>query len=61
MTKAKGGRPRLDRPTGRKVTVYMDPDVEAKAKLIGAGNLSMGVRVAVRTHRVTDSGTGSKK
>jgi hypothetical protein len=37
------------------------PDIEAKAKVIGAGNLSAGLAVAVRKYRHTDSGTGSKK
>jgi hypothetical protein len=43
------------------VTVYMDPDVEAKAKEIGAGNLSGGVRVAVRTYRAADRNGAAKK
>ncbi len=53
MTKAKGGRPRLDRPTGRKATIYLMPDIEAKAKVIGAGNLSAGLAVAVRKYSVS--------
>jgi hypothetical protein len=53
--KAKGGRPRLDRPTGRKVTLYMLPADEAKAKQLGAGNVSLGVRMAL--HRAADSGS----
>ena len=44
---AKGGRPPVNRPTGRKVTVYMLPDVEARARDIGGGNLSGGVLRAV--------------
>jgi hypothetical protein len=58
--KAKGGRPRLDRPTGRKATIYLLPDVEAKAKLIGAGNLSGGVAKAVKAYRAADSGSLTK-
>ncbi len=50
MTKAKGGRPPVERPTGRKVTLYLLPDVEAKARMIGAGNLSGGVALAVRKY-----------
>jgi hypothetical protein len=74
MTRAKGGRPKLDRPTGRKVTLYMLPPDEAKAKKIGAGNLSAGVRKALSAYgpnvscielgvmnRASDSGTGVKK
>jgi hypothetical protein len=37
------------------------PDIEQKAKLIGAGNLSGGVAKAVKAYRASDSGTGSKK
>jgi len=37
-------------PRGRQVTLYMLPDVEAKAKEIGAGNLSGGVREAVQAY-----------
>ena len=59
--RAKGGRPKLDRPTGRKATIYLMPDTEAKAKVIGAGNLSAGLAVAVRKYRNADSGNGSKK
>jgi hypothetical protein len=44
------GRPPVDRPTGRKVTLYMLPDVEAKAREIGAGNLSGGVSEAVAAY-----------
>ena len=58
---SKGGRPRLDRPTGRKATIYLMPDIEAKAKVIGAGNLSAGLAVAVRKYRHTDSGTVRKE
>jgi hypothetical protein len=47
-TKNKGGRPPTGRPTGRKVTLYMHPADEAKAKEIGAGNLSAGVRLALQ-------------
>ncbi len=50
--KAKGGRPPVKRPTGRKVTLYLLPDVEAKARTIGAGNLSGGVSLAVRKYSV---------
>jgi hypothetical protein len=46
----KGGRPPTGRPTGRKVTVYLLPDVECKAREIGAGNLSGGVAQAVRKY-----------
>jgi hypothetical protein len=60
-SKPKGGRPPTGRPTGRKATIYLLPDVEAKAKLIGAGNLSGGVAKAVKAYRAADSGTGSKK
>ena len=45
--KDKGGRPSTGRPTGRKVTIYMLPDVEAQARDLGNGNLSFGVRIAV--------------
>jgi hypothetical protein len=63
----KGGRPPTGRPTGRKATIYLLPDVEAKAKAIGAGNLSGGVAKAVTymhsiefsmpRKRASDSGT----
>ena len=59
MKPAKGGRPPVGRPTGRKVTLYMLPADEAKAKQLGAGNLSLGVRMALA--RATSSGNGSKK
>jgi hypothetical protein len=39
----------------------MAPDVQTKAREIGAGNLSGGVAKAVQAYRATDSGTGSKK
>jgi hypothetical protein len=61
MPTAKGGRPPTGRPTGRKVTLYLLPDVEAKARIIGAGNLSGGVSQAVRKYRVTDSGSAAPK
>lgn len=38
----------MGRPTGRKVTLYMLPADEAVAKRLGGGNLSQGVRVALR-------------
>jgi hypothetical protein len=60
-TKSKGGRPPTGRPTGRKVTLYMQPHDEDKARKIGSGNLSEGVRWAVRAYRTADSGNGSKK
>lgn len=44
----KGGRPPVGRPTGRKVTLYMLPADEARAKQLGAGNLSLGVRIALQ-------------
>lgn len=47
----KPGRPPTGRPTGRKVTLYMLPDVEERAKAIGAGVLSAGVAAAVRAYR----------
>jgi hypothetical protein len=56
----KGGRPPTGRPTGRKATIYLLPDVEAKAKGIGAGNLSAGLAVAVRKYRASDSGRAGK-
>jgi hypothetical protein len=55
------GRPPVDRPTGRRITVYLLPDVEAKARVIGAGNLSGGVAKAVKAYRAADSGNGSNK
>jgi hypothetical protein len=61
----KGGRPPTGRPTGRKVTVYMLPGTEAKARVIGNGNLSQGVALSVMAYpvfkRASDSGDGSKK
>ncbi len=57
--KYKGGRPLTGRPTGRKVTLYMLPLDEAKARKIGAGNLSAGVRQAVQAfgfYAASDSG-----
>lgn len=49
MTKQKhGGRPPTGRPTGRKVTLYMLPDVEQRAREIGGGNLSAGAAIAIR-------------
>jgi hypothetical protein len=47
MKQNKGGRPPTGRPTGRKVTVYLLPHVEEKARQIGRGNLSGGVAEAV--------------
>jgi hypothetical protein len=58
---AKGGRPPVDRPTGRKVTLYLLPDVEAKAKAIGDGNLSGGVSKAVRKYRAATSAGAVQK
>jgi hypothetical protein len=43
-------RPPVNRPTGRKVTLYMLPDVEARAREIGAGNMSAGVAAAVTAY-----------
>lgn len=58
----------MGRPTGRKVTVYMVPDVEEKAREIGQGNLSAGVAKAVRDlpehkywQRATDRNGAAKK
>ena len=36
----------------RAVTVSMDLDTEAKAYAIGAGNISAGIRAAVRSKRL---------
>lgn len=52
----KVGRPPVDRPTGRAVKVYMLPDVEARAREIGGGNVSAGVAAAVRAF--LERGTG---
>lgn len=57
--KAKGGRPPVGRPTGRKVTLYMLPADEAKAKQLGAGNVSLGVRMALQ--RATSSASKGQK
>ena len=48
MTKGKPGRPPVGRPTGRKVTLYMLPADEVMAKRLGAGNVSLGVRIALQ-------------
>ena len=48
--KNSGGRPLTGALRGRKVTLYMLPDVEAKARDIGAGNLSGGVSAAVQAY-----------
>jgi hypothetical protein len=64
--KAKGGRPRLDRPTGRKATVYLLPAIEELARIIGDGNVSGGLSKAVREYRfpirqrAADSGSLTK-
>lgn len=55
------GRPPVDRPTGRKVTLYMLPDVETAAREIGAGNLSAGVATAVREHRISNLAVKARK
>jgi hypothetical protein len=47
-TANKGGRPLTGSSRGRKVTLYMLPADEAKAKQIGAGNVSLGVRIALQ-------------
>jgi hypothetical protein len=36
------------------VTVYLLPDIEAKAREIGAGNVSGGLSKAVKAYRHTD-------
>jgi hypothetical protein len=53
MTPGKPGRPPVNRPTGRKVTLYLLPDVEAKAREIGHGNMSGGVSAAVHAYALT--------
>ena len=59
MKRKQKGRPPVDRPTGRAVKVYMLPDVEAKARDIGAGNVSAGIAAAVRRYRLPTERSGS--
>jgi hypothetical protein len=58
-TANKGGRPLTGASRGRKVTLYMLPADEAKAKQLGAGNVSLGVRMALQ--RASDSGKTVKE
>lgn len=58
-TKRPPGRPKSEEPIGRRITVYLRPDIEAKALEIGGGVLSHGITTAVRKHRIRKPAGGA--
>jgi len=60
MTSANKPTPRpVGRPPqmaeARRVNIYLPPDIVEKAKAIGGGNVSAGIRQAVERHKVKSS------
>lgn len=51
------GRPRMLR-TGQKATLYLDAATLARARAIGQGNVSAGIRAAVFAYQSPASGSG---
>lgn len=50
-----GRKPSVSNDGGKKVTVYLDAETVAKAKALGDGNVSLGIRRAVTSVTTPDS------
>lgn len=59
--KRKAGRPPSAGPKLQRVTITLEPADIAKAKAIGAGSISQGVRIALNLHPAPGAQAGNPR